>query len=925
MQTAKWSTYSVQAKTSSNFSKFYCNGELQNKTVSKYDCPNSRDDRIGSTRVCRTEPQLPINIFSSSQARWQPPPNIQFKTVEQICCNETVPTLQPFSYTNLSPTPRLDGQNGPEPSVLPHSYCTTASPFFEAQLSARSESPSIASDDVLTFRTGISTKNVCHRDQLGCRAIEKSRHQMCGLSGRLPVGKPVGSQPSRRYSNNNTSNAVIGLENKLRKVCSHSDSMPRVSWHNMGHKTQRNVPLGAEVPIATQSTSGTAEYRQVVPKTISATDGETQLCHFRNKKGSSSLSNAAILQSTIVKESPLPPSNHTAASSNRNRMVVQLNRSKFTDSYECRVPFTDDRRVRYRLGSSDQRSFYCGYMEQSTDVVARQQKRDVRRIRRDTARTRSSEKCASTPTDRQPHGSIIYQQRGRHEVEETSGTNSTASHSFRQTERASPCAILSRKVQRRSGRAITPENLSGVASNNNGNSCHISNVGYTRDGPFCVKNSSCDTEVRLDGCSGSPGAASQRLLSPVALRTGVVIPTSESDSESSQSPQPGQRKIHTDCSKMEQSVLASRCPTSSAAAPLSDSRPSSNSSRHSNGCPPSGNQRSAIRSMADFGWEDMLKEWSEKEQELLMKGWRPSTMNTYKPAWTRWRKWCASHSIDFKHPNADQVARYLAYLHCDIGLAYRTILVHKSVISTFTHLNSDVDLSSNFFIKHMLKAISVSRTKPVKPPIWNPKLLLEYLCTYCLDENSLYQVSKHTATLLLLASGRRVHDLTLLRIDSNSLIDDQTSILLWPVFGSKTDNVNHRQSGWRLREHPDKKLNVVFWIRQLLTLSFNRRQNINNLFITARGEPKPATRTVIGGWVKALLKDADIEASPGSVRSAVASLNWLENFPIDKILDTGNWKTVHTFQNYYQREIIDPNSDINKSVSLSNYFDAVID
>ncbi|KAL4718637.1 hypothetical protein ACJJTC_015266 [Scirpophaga incertulas] len=49
------------------------------------------------------------------------------------------------------------------------------------------------------------------------------------------------------------------------------------------------------------------------------------------------------------------------------------------------------------------------------------------------------------------------------------------------------------------------------------------------------------------------------------------------------------------------------------------------------------------------------------------------------------------------------------------------------------------------------------------------------------------------------------------------------------------------------------------------------------------------------GWIKAVLREAGIEASPGSVRSAVSSLNWLENYPIEKILTTGNWRQEHTF------------------------------
>ncbi|XP_039758142.1 uncharacterized protein LOC120632354 [Pararge aegeria] len=375
---------------------------------------------------------------------------------------------------------------------------------------------------------------------------------------------------------------------------------------------------------------------------------------------------------------------------------------------------------------------------------------------------------------------------------------------------------------------------------------------------------------------------------------------------------------------MEQSVLANGCSEQSNTTTVCDSRPGVHSVRYENRHPPTRDSRSKIRSLADFGWQEILTGWTNQEQELLMLSWRDSTIKTYKPAWNRWRKWCDSESINYKYPNAEQVARYLSHLHRDIGLAYRTILVHKSVISTFTHLTSNIDLSSNFFIKRMLKAISTIDKKPAKPPIWNPKLLLQFMNLYNPDENNLYQVLRHTATLLLLASGRRVHDLTLLNIDGHSLIDEGTSIVLWPAFGSKTDNFNRRQSGWRLKIHPNKNLNMVFWIRKLLQLSLNRRQNITHLFITARNEVKPASRTVIGGWVKSLLKEAGIEATPGSVRSAVASLNFVENFPIDQILATGNWKAISTFQNYYHRELIDHNrQNTTESVSLSNYFDPV--
>lgn len=922
MPTIKRGAYSVHPKATTDISEFYRNAELQNQNFSRNDYPDPKHVRFRSSRTSRKEPQLPFNVLSCTQARRQLSPDLQLKTAEQIRNNKTVSTLQPFSSTNLFTTPRLDDEIRPEPGVLSHTHSATASTFPETQLSSRSESPPTASDDVFAVWARIGPENFRYRDQLGCGATQKSRHQVCGLLRRFSGSKPVQTETVRRHSNNGQYNAVTGLGNKLRKVCSDSDTTPRVSRHNMGHKTQRNVLVGVEVPIATQSTSGTAKNRQVVPQTVSNANGETQLRHFRNQKGSPSLSNSAILQSRVVEESPLPSSEHSTTSPDRDRMVAQFYWNNHADTYERCDPSTDNRRVRHRLGCSNQRPVHNRYMGEATNVLACKQKRDVCCIRSHCARTTSPTRCTDSAANGQPNSSVVHKQRRRHEIEESSRTNSTTSCSFRPTKRASSCSVLSRKIQRRSRRSITPESLSRMASYCNSDRENISDVGRSRTRSLCIKNGSCDTEIRLDGDKRSAGTTSQRILSSVALRPCVALSTSEPDSEGSQSPESSQREVHLNSTEMEQGILASRCSTSSSTAALSNPRPSTSLNRHTDRTSPARDSRSTLRSVADFGWSDMLTEWTDQEQNLLMSGWRPSTMNTYKPAWTRWKRWCDSNSVDFKHPTADQVARYLAYLHCNVGLAYRTILVHKSVISTFTHLNSHVDFSSNFFVKHMLKAISVARTKPQKPPIWNPKFLLQYLCTYRPDENNHYQVSKHTATLLLLASGRRVHDLTLLRIDSDSLIDEQTSIVLWPAFGSKTDNARHRQSGWRLREHPDKNLNVIFWIRKLLQLSLNRRNNLNSLFITTRGDPKPATRTIIGGWVKSLLRDANIEATPGSVRSAVASLNWLENFPLDKILATGNWRTEHTFRNYYQREIIDQTPRTN-SVSLSHYFDTL--
>lgn len=178
-----------------------------------------------------------------------------------------------------------------------------------------------------------------------------------------------------------------------------------------------------------------------------------------------------------------------------------------------------------------------------------------------------------------------------------------------------------------------------------------------------------------------------------------------------------------------------------------------------------------------------------------------------------------------------------------------------------------------------MKAISLTRPKEIRLEIWDAQLLLNWLNTRT-QNLSFFEVSRRTAALLLLA-GRRIHDLTLLRISRNFLTNLGDEIILWLAFGSKTDRAHFRQSGWKLSRHPNIWLCPVR-IRVLLKRSEERRaeRNLDDLFITVTGPIKAASRTTIAGWVRSVLKEAGIHSSLGSVRAAVASRGWLNDLPV---------------------------------------------
>lgn len=321
-----------------------------------------------------------------------------------------------------------------------------------------------------------------------------------------------------------------------------------------------------------------------------------------------------------------------------------------------------------------------------------------------------------------------------------------------------------------------------------------------------------------------------------------------------------------------------------------------------------------------WGWTEMLKGWSHEQKELLQKGWRDSSMKTYKTAWQQWCLWANDNSVNTGQPEGADLARFLLDLYLKRGLAYNTILVYKSAVSTLCDPNKDNRLSSHLLVRQALKSISVSSIKPTKAPIWDTDILVAWLKTNKADTNSLYECSARAAILLLLCSGRRVHDLTLLSVDVNKCIFSENSVIFWPKYGSKTDTVVNRQSGWRIFKNNNcPAIDPIFWIQRVIALSQHRRSScgVDNLFLSICGKPRSASRTVIAGWIKKILVQAGIKASAGSVRPAVASKSWVQNCSLDEILSRGNWRSENTFLKFYCREIIAPTT---MSQSVSNLF-----
>ncbi|CAH0723183.1 unnamed protein product, partial [Brenthis ino] len=126
-------------------------------------------------------------------------------------------------------------------------------------------------------------------------------------------------------------------------------------------------------------------------------------------------------------------------------------------------------------------------------------------------------------------------------------------------------------------------------------------------------------------------------------------------------------------------------------------------------------------------------------------------------------------------------------------------------------------------------------------------------------------------------------------------------------------------AGWRKSTLNTYKPAWERWVK------WCQSSDISPINPVARGPAKAASRTVIAGWVKSVLSNAGVDATPGSVRSAVVSRGWLDSEPLDKILSRAkkSRKSVKTFSKFYKKEIRPLPNVISDSVSLRALFKPV--
>jgi hypothetical protein len=162
------------------------------------------------------------------------------------------------------------------------------------------------------------------------------------------------------------------------------------------------------------------------------------------------------------------------------------------------------------------------------------------------------------------------------------------------------------------------------------------------------------------------------------------------------------------------------------------------------------------------------------------------------------------------------------------------------------------------------------------------------------------QIVRKCAFIIAILSGRLLSELFNLKCDSNHLQLLDNFVQLVPAFISKTDKASRIGDPICIRAYrEDASLCPVAIICALLEERDALDVRHDRLFFNPSRLDSLVTLDTFKGFITRSLRDAGIDASPGSTRATAASSFLGRGVSIGDILRMGNWSASSTFLRHY--------------------------
>ena len=240
------------------------------------------------------------------------------------------------------------------------------------------------------------------------------------------------------------------------------------------------------------------------------------------------------------------------------------------------------------------------------------------------------------------------------------------------------------------------------------------------------------------------------------------------------------------------------------------------------------------------------------------------------------------------------------------GLSYSSLNTARSSLSSFIFIDKK-PVGEHFLIIRLLKGFfNLRPALPKTSCVWNPDSVLEALAKIApakfLD---LSQLSRKLVCLLALVTGHRVHTLHMLDINHMTVTLQYVQFVI-PNITKTTRPGFHPEPIFLEKFDQDKRLCVVFYIREYLERTREIRGDVSQLFITYQKPFKAATKGTIARWIKSQLSKCGVDMkhfTPHSTRSAATS-RACQLVPLTTVLKNAAWTNQSTFAKHYHKPIM---------------------
>ena len=324
-----------------------------------------------------------------------------------------------------------------------------------------------------------------------------------------------------------------------------------------------------------------------------------------------------------------------------------------------------------------------------------------------------------------------------------------------------------------------------------------------------------------------------------------------------------------------------------------------------------------------------------EREKLLSQGLTPEVVNTimgarakstnkqYDTRWMSFVKWCGDKADPFRCP-IELVLEYLQFLDGH-SLAYATIKCYATAITAF-HVGfpGGVSVMTHSWTRKFLKGIL--RKRPAvrrSAPSWQLPKVLEALCQppfEPIEQADLAWLSKKTAFLVAITSGKRSSDLSALSVQQGccTLTGDRSKLILRPdpSFHPKMVRENRLVNSLELnafypapKDAEEQRLHCLCPVRavaEYLRRTEHFRQS-DRLFIAYGQEAGTAiTKQRLSHWLVDVISHAystSGEVLPTvkahSTRAVATSVAVLRGAPLEEICQAADWKTPNVFISHY--------------------------